>query len=148
MKERLSAPRVVLFAAVLISLTMMAMPPLSRAGPQRAEFMVVNKSDWDIHGLYLSATQAATWGPDQLGDKIIAHGGGTFTLHGIPCGHYDIKLVDDDGEACVIEDVVMCKDHTHWDVTNEQLARCEGWGNSYTGRLEPEAESKVEGARK
>jgi hypothetical protein len=129
MMKRLGAPRVALFAAVLISLSMMAVPPLSQAGPQRAEFMVVNKSDWDIHRLYLSATHKDTWGPDQLGDKIIAHDGGTFTLHGIPCGHYDIKVVDEDGDACVIDDIVMCKDHTHWDVTNAELAQCEGWGD-------------------
>ena len=90
--------------------------------------MVVNNSDWDIHELYLSPTHKDSWGPDQLGDKVIRRGGGSFTLHSIPCGHYDVKVVDEDGDACVIEDIVMCKDHTHWNVTNKELTKCEGWG--------------------
>ncbi|MDT5122820.1 MAG: hypothetical protein QOC96_2302 [Acidobacteriota bacterium] len=127
MKKQL-VPRIALLAAVLIALTMLVLPHSSHAQPQKAEFMVVNQSDWDIHQLFLSATHKDTWGPDQLGDNVIKHGGGSFTLHSIPCGHYDIKVVDEDGDACIIEDVVMCKDHTHWEVTNKELARCEGWG--------------------
>src|SRR3954451_21403439 len=121
--------RIALVCAVLVALTVMALPALSHAGTQRAEFMIVNNSDWDIHQLYLSPTRKDTWGPDQLGDKVITHAGGSFTLHSIPCGHYDVKVVDEDGDACVIEDITMCKDHTHWDVTNKVLAKCEGWGN-------------------
>ena len=129
MKKHL-VPRIALVGAVLFALTVMALPALSHAeAPQKAEFMVVNNSDWDIHQLFLSPTHKDTWGPDQLGDKVITHGGGSFTLHSIPCGHYDIKIVDEDGDPCVIEDVLMCKDHTHWNVTNKELARCEGWGH-------------------
>jgi hypothetical protein len=122
-------PRIAILAAILFAVTMLALPMASHAQPPKAEFMIVNQSDWDIHGLFLSPTHKDTWGPDQLGDEIIKHGGGSFTIHSIPCGHYDIKVVDEDGDACVIEDVVMCKDHTHWDITNKELANCEGWGN-------------------
>jgi len=128
MKKRV-VPRIAILAAVLFALTMLALPLASQAQPQKAVFMVVNRSDWDIHGLFLSPTHKDTWGPDQLGDEVIKHDGGSYTLHGIPCGHYDIKVVDEDGDACVIEDVTMCKDHTHWDITNKELANCEGWGN-------------------
>ncbi|HEX8843249.1 MAG TPA: hypothetical protein VF791_01195 [Pyrinomonadaceae bacterium] len=122
-------PRIAILAAVLVALTMLVWPSRSLAEqPQKAEFMIVNKSDWDIHQLFLSPTHKNSWGPDQLGDNVIKHGGGSYTLKNIPCGHYDIKVVDDDGDACVIEDVTMCKDHTHWDITNEGLAECEGWG--------------------
>ncbi|MDT5061237.1 MAG: hypothetical protein QOH63_1696 [Acidobacteriota bacterium] len=128
MKKRF-IPRIAILAAILFAVTMLALPMASHAQPQKAQFMIVNQSDWDIHGLFLSPTHKDTWGPDQLGDEIIKHGGGSFTIHSIPCGHYDIKVVDEDGDACVIEDVVMCKDHTHWDITNKELANCEGWGN-------------------
>jgi hypothetical protein len=128
MKKRV-VPRIAVVAAVIFALTMLALPLSSQAQPQRAVFMIVNQSDWDIHGLFLSPTHKDTWGPDQLGDEVIKHGGGSYTIHSIPCGHYDIKVVDEDGDACVIEDVTMCKDHTHWDITNKELANCEGWGN-------------------
>ena len=120
--------RIAVLSAVLLALVMMAMPAASSAEPQKAQFMIVNNSDWDIHELYLSPTHKDSWGPDQLGDHVIKHGGGSFTLHSIPCGHYDVKVVDEDGDDCVIEDVYMCKDHTHWNVTNKELAKCEGWG--------------------
>lgn len=125
-------PRIALLGALLVALAMTVMPLASHAGgagAQRAEFMIVNNSDYDVHQLFLSPTHKDTWGPDQLGDKVIKAGGGSFTLHSIPCAHYDIKIVDEDGDACVIEDVTMCKDHTHWNLTNKELARCEGWGH-------------------
>jgi hypothetical protein len=128
MKKHL-VPRIALVGAVMLALTVGLLPALSHAQPQRAEFMIVNNSDYDIHQLFLSPTHKDTWGPDQLGDKVIEKSGGSFTLHSIPCGHYDIKVVDEDGDACVIEDVIMCKDHTHWNLTNKELARCEGWGH-------------------
>ena len=128
MKKQL-VPRIMILAALLFAMTMLALPRASHAQPQRAQFMVVNRSDWDIHHLYLSPTHKDTWGPDQLGDEVIRHGGGSYTIHSIPCGHYDIKVVDEDGDDCIIEDVIMCKDHTHWDVTNKELANCEGWGD-------------------
>jgi hypothetical protein len=128
MKKQLVS-RIALVGAVMLALTVMALPAFSHAQPQRAEFMIVNNSDYDIHQLFLSPTHKDTWGPDQLGDKVIEHSGGSFTLHDIPCGHYDIKVVDEDGDGCVIEDVIMCKDHTHWNLTNKALARCEGWSH-------------------
>lgn len=128
MKKHVVA-RVALAAAALFGLAALALPLPSSAQPQRAEFMIVNRSDWDIYHLYLSPVNKNTWGPDQLGDNVIRHGGGKFTLRNIPCGSYDIKVVDEDGDACVVEDVVMCKDHTHWDITNRELASCEGWGD-------------------
>jgi hypothetical protein len=120
-------PRIALVAAVFFVMTALMLPLPSRAEQQRAEFMINNKSDWDIHHMYLSPEDKDTWGPDQLGDKVIASGE-SFTLKNIPCGEYDIKIVDDDGDDCIIQGVVMCKDHTHWDITNKELAQCQGWG--------------------
>ncbi|HKR02423.1 MAG TPA: hypothetical protein VJT09_17230 [Pyrinomonadaceae bacterium] len=126
MKKSL-VPRVALAAAVLFSMAALALPLPSRAASQRAEFMITNKSEWAIHHLYLSPEDKDTWGADQLGDNTIEPGE-SFTLKNIPCGEYDIKVVDEDGDECIIEGVVMCKDHTHWDITNKELAKCQGWG--------------------
>src|SRR2546423_368216 len=59
-------PRMALLGAVVVALAMMVMPMASHAGgaAQRAEFMVVNNSDFDIHQLFLSPTHKDTWGPD------------------------------------------------------------------------------------
>jgi hypothetical protein len=119
--------RLAVAVGLLFALAALALPLPTKAQPQRAEFMINNRSDWDIYHMYLSPEQKDTWGEDQLGEHVIK-AGESFTLNDIPCGEYDIKLVDEDGDACVVEGIVMCKDHTHWDLTNKELAKCEGWG--------------------
>jgi hypothetical protein len=126
MKKSL-VPRIAIAGAILLAMTALALPSSLRAAAQRAEFMINNKSEWSIHHLYLSPEDKETWGPDQLGDQVI-DSGESFTLKDIPCGKYDIKVVDEDNDECVIESIRMCKDHTHWDLTNKELAKCQGWG--------------------
>lgn len=122
--------RAILVPVAAISLALCAFAALPRhsyAGAQKAEFMIENKSEWDIHHLFLSSSDDDQWGPDQLGDHVLASGT-SFTLRNIPCDTYDIKVVDDDGDECVIKGIPMCKDHTHWDLTNKELLGCEGFG--------------------
>ena len=57
-------------------------PVVVRAGAYDSVVKVVNKSLWDIHELYLSSTSQEDWGPDQLGDEVVASGD-SFQLHGI-----------------------------------------------------------------
>jgi hypothetical protein len=90
------------------------------------EFMIVNKSSYTFARLYLSPSTRRRWGTDQLGRRVVRPGQ-SFTLHGIPCGLYDIKLVDEDGDTCVVAEIPMCRDHTHWEVTDDRLLSCEGF---------------------
>jgi len=109
----------------LLSLLLLAFAFPSNAARKTATIKVVNNSKWEIHHLYLSSTSNKHWGPDQLGDNIIESGGGKYTLTDIDCDHYDIKIVDEDGDECVIEDVEMCGDHTIWKITDKNLLACE-----------------------
>ena len=92
---------------------------------KNASVKVINQSKFAIHELYLSPHEQDQWGPDQLQDEVIEVGA-TFTLHSIPCGDYDIKVVDEDGDECVVEDVTLCDDH-FWKITNKDLLNCEGY---------------------
>ena len=105
-----------------------AVPLVASTGLQKASIKINNKSEWDIHELYLSPHESNKWGPDQLGDRVIKSGT-SFTLTDIPCGEYDVKVVDDDGDACEIENIPMCQDHSVWDLTNKELLGCEGFGD-------------------
>ena len=95
------------------------------AAKKRATIKVVNQSKWEIHHLYLSSTTDKHWGPDQLGDEVIQAKGGAFTLTKIDCGDYDIKVVDEDGDECVVEAVNLCGDDTVWKITDKILLACE-----------------------
>ena len=83
-----------------------------------------NSSKWDIHELYLSGTKDKEWGPEQLGKNQVIETGSTFTLTNIDAGKYDLKLVDEDGDECVIEDIKMASDKEA-EITDKDLLECQ-----------------------
>jgi len=95
-------------------------------GGETSSVLIVNDSDYAIFYLYMSPTSQETWGPDQLGSEIIDSGGGSFTLTGIPCDSYDVRLVDEDDDECIVPAVDVCAD-AGWHITNDDLLRCEGY---------------------
>ncbi len=99
-------------------------PVVVRAGAYDSVVKVVNQSLWDIHHLYLSSTSDNEWGPDQLGDEVISSGD-SFQLHGIPCDDYDVKIVDEDGDSCIVGGVTLCADNNAWTITDEDLLACQ-----------------------
>lgn len=87
---------------------------------------VMNESDWVLVHFYLSPVDEESWGPDQLGNEVIGSGD-SFVLTGIPCDSYDVKLVDEDGDTCVVPGVDICGGDQGWVVTNDDLLECEGY---------------------
>ena len=87
---------------------------------------IVNNSWWSIYQLYLSPTSSSEWGPDQLGAEVISSEGDTFSLNGIPCDNYDVKIIDEDGDACEIRGISLCgSNQERWEITNENLLGCQ-----------------------
>ena len=97
---------------------------VSLASAASSKVKIINKSAWDIHELYLSSVDDDEWGPDQLGAEVI-ESGGSFTLTGIPCDAYDVRLVDEDGDQCVVGGVGLCGDRENWVITNDDLLECQ-----------------------
>ena len=107
--------------AVLL-LCALALPAFAK----KATVKVINQSKWEIHHLYVSPASEEDWGPDQLEDEILTKGD-SFTITGIPCDSYDIKVVDEDGDECIIEAVDLCRDNSYWKITDKDLLECEGY---------------------
>ena len=99
-------------------------PVAVRAGAYDSVVTIVNNSLWDIHHLYLSSTSDSEWGPDQLGDEVIGSGE-RFKLRGVPCDDYDVRIVDEDGDSCVVGGVTLCADDDAWVITDEDLLACQ-----------------------
>jgi hypothetical protein len=97
------------------------------AAGKKSSVRIVNKSRWDIHQLYMSPEDEKSWGPDQLGKKVIKAKGGEYTLTDIPCGTWDIKVVDEDGDECILEGEDLCADNAEWKITDDELLTCQGW---------------------
>lgn len=85
---------------------------------------IKNRSNWVIVELYLSSTDDDEWGPDQLGRKVIGSGD-SFVLHSIPCDAYDVKLVDEDNDVCVVEAVALCAGQGDWVISDRDLLACQ-----------------------
>ena len=91
------------------------------------DLIVNNKSDYDIHELYISKSKSSKWGPDQLGDEQI-DAGEKYRLRDITAGTYDLKLVDEDGTECVVEEAEF-DESKEWTVTSKMLERCDKFGH-------------------
>jgi len=85
---------------------------------------IENSSDWAIHHLYLTPFDSTAWGEDQLGKDVIKKGQ-ALELKGIDCDSYDIKLVDEMGDECVVQDIDLCLQDAKWELDNAELVGCQ-----------------------
>lgn len=90
---------------------------------QAATVTVVNYSYWDIHFLYVSPSASNNWGPDQLGNAILGSNQQITLKMGI--GDWDVRLVDEDGDECVVFAVPVRGGKDSWDITNDDLLECQ-----------------------
>ena len=111
--------------ALLFLFAGLAAAPAFAAPEKKATVKLINQSKWEIHHIFLSSSTDGEWGPDQLEDEVLAKGA-SLTLKNIPCDDYDIKVVDEDGDECVIEKVSLCGDDSYWKITDKALLECEG----------------------
>ncbi len=98
------------------------------AGGKHATVKIINQSKWELHHIYLSPSGDDNWGPDQLEDQVLAKGE-SLTLTNISCDQYDVKVVDEDGDECVIEQADLCGDNSYWKITDKELLDCEGYND-------------------
>jgi hypothetical protein len=87
-----------------------------------AQLTVINSSDYVVHHLHVSPSQSRSWGPDQLGKAIIGRAE-RFTVRNIPDGTYDLKLVDEDEDECIVENVEVSGTIT-WTLTDTVIENC------------------------
>ena len=85
---------------------------------------ITNSSKWAIHEVYISSCGNRYWGQDRLGSSAIMHNGDRYVLNNVNGGCYDVKLVDEDGDVCVINRVNI-SDDMEWEVTDRNLLNCE-----------------------
>ena len=72
------------------------------------KFTVENKGGHQIDRVYLSPISSKKWGPDQMGDDVIAPGDSQTWNIETNC-EMDVKIVYHDGTTKVKEDVDTCK---------------------------------------
>lgn len=65
---------------------------------------LINETGWDIHEIFMSPSSQDDWGDDYLGEEILETGD-SLTLTDVSSGHWDLRIVDMDGDECVLSDV-------------------------------------------
>jgi hypothetical protein len=116
---------IIMLAIATLALAVGPAPVAAKSKKSNATVTVVNQSNWDIHELYLSSVDDGDWGPDQLGAFDIIESGARWQIRNIPCGRYDVKLVDEDQDECIVGDVAICGANDTWVITNEDLLACQ-----------------------
>jgi hypothetical protein len=86
---------------------------------------IENRSHWAIHQIFLTPFESTAWGDGQLGPSELIGTGQSLELRGIDCDTYDVKLVDEDGDECVIQDVDLCLEDAKWILNDKDLIACQ-----------------------
>lgn len=66
-----------------------------------ATIKIENQSSWEIHEVYFAPSSQDDWGDDHLGKQILKPGT-TLTLTGVTPGKWDVRLVDEDEDECIV----------------------------------------------
>lgn len=94
---------------------------MNAAGPRSVKFR--NQSGYAITQVYISPASSEYWGSDRLSNILYDGWSVDFTIWP---GLYDFKLVDQDGDACVLRKVQVSESEDVT-ITRAELLACEGW---------------------
>lgn len=86
------------------------------------QLSIANDTSWSISYFYISPSNSTVWGNDQLGSDVIGRGERQhFNVRG---GRYDVRIIDQDGDACNVMDVQISS-NTSWRLTDRWLLNCQ-----------------------
>jgi len=99
------------------------------------DLVVVNQANLSvIHKLYLAPAKTNQWGENRLQSQTVAKSG-RFTLRDIPAGVYDLKVIDDDDDSCVVPDINIDQ-NKEWKLTDKVMLQCAFKGKEGSAGLE------------
>lgn len=102
-----------------MSLALLISPMIASA----IEVEFVNKSSWVITEVYFSSAKEKNWGEDFLGAEVLGNGD-ALTLSDVKAGKWDVKIVDEDDDVCILENVAITK-NDKWVIDDEDLLGCQ-----------------------
>jgi hypothetical protein len=85
-----------------------------------SSLFVENRSDFEIHEMYVTPVSSATWGPNMLASDVLLPDESMYIA--LECGTYDALLVDEIGLVCEVYDVDLCFEDADWIIRNSSCA--------------------------
>jgi hypothetical protein len=87
------------------------------------DLVVVNQADFSvIHKLYLAPAKSNQWSENKLQNQTVAKNG-RFIVRDVPAGVYDLKVVDDDDDSCVVPEINIDQ-NKEWKLTDKVMLQC------------------------
>lgn len=83
---------------------------------------IVNDTGHAFTDLFLSPSSSADWGPDLL--DALLEDDETYSLVNIPCDQYDLMIVEDGGDECLLPAIPLCGSDEVWKFTEETWHAC------------------------
>lgn len=83
-----------------------------------------NESSYGFAEINLSPEDSETWGADLLGSDVLLPGE-ILEVSGVACGVYDIRIVDEDLDECILPAVDLCLENAVWRIDDLELAACQ-----------------------
>lgn len=84
---------------------------------------LINQTGWDIHEIYMSPSSQDDWGDDYLGSEILETGD-SLTVTDVASGQWDLRIVDMDGDECMLTDVHITASESV-SISAEDLVGCQ-----------------------
>lgn len=84
---------------------------------------IENDSSFAFLAINLSSVDSSSWGEDILGSDILEPGE-AVVIGGIECDDYDIRIIDEDSDECVIDDIDLCLTNESWVIDDSTLVDC------------------------
>jgi hypothetical protein len=75
---------------------------LSVVGAAAHDWTVSNGSKWAVHRIFVSPCGSTTWGANRLPENDVLTPDSSRTIRDLDADCYDVKLVDEDGDVCVV----------------------------------------------
>jgi hypothetical protein len=85
--------------------------------------MIENNSSYTLIEINLSPTASVSWGSDLLGSNVLEPGD-AFRVSQLECDTYDIRVVDEDHDECILDSVDLCLNNAVWSIDDADLALC------------------------
>ena len=111
-------------AVVVMTIASLVMQPRIAFAQASGETMTIqNESEFDIRQIFLSKVSHRTWEEDILGSRIL-RSGRSIDVTNIDPGFYDVMLVDEDGDTCVLSGINLRRNRI-WSISTAGLLDCE-----------------------
>jgi hypothetical protein len=85
-----------------------------------SSLLVSNRSDFEIHEMYVTPIDSPSWGENLLGGSVLYPNESMYV--GLECGTYDAMLIDETGAVCEVMNVDLCFEDADWIIRNSSCA--------------------------